>query len=115
MIFVTAELRDELAKNAAQILMVHASSQKIESQKDIRDDEIRKGISKTGFGRKPGTTKKLSTDPTILLSRLKTDYKEKTQIVEYTRKNAEGVKEVKYTPIGDRENIKEYVLKGVVT
>lgn len=83
MIFVTADVEDEIAQKAKHITLVHTSSERIVLQRKQRDTEIEEEESETAFGRVARTTAGVTTDASILISRLKTDYEKKSNIVMY--------------------------------
>ena len=84
MVFVTSDVEDEIAQKAKQITLLHTSPHRVKQQREKRDEEIEEGTSETAFGRSARSTARVSTDASILISKLKTNYEEKSRVVMYT-------------------------------
>jgi|GEM_PF-3287159 len=109
MVFVTSDIEDEIAKKAKRITLIHTSPRRVGMQREQRDGEIMEGKSETAFGRAPYTTARLGTDASILVSRLKTDYANKSRIVMYHSNDPENRDKKKMIKVKDLSNKRKYV------
>lgn len=116
MIFVNAEIDDKIAQRAKRITLLHTSPDRINSNREYRDQEIKQDNAQTAFGRSAGSTSKVTTDDSILVSRLKTDYENKSRIIAYKsndNQNRDNTQEIQVKTWIKEE--KKYVEGGVVT
>ncbi len=113
-IFITCEVEDNIAQNAAHITLLHIDSKRLELQKIWRDDDIRGWLSATSFGRKPGTTAQATTDDSITIARLKTDYEQKSRIIVYKSKDPTNRQEKEIIPFSDLSDDIKYSKQWVV-
>lgn len=114
MIFVTCDVEDQIAQNASNIILLHTSQERIGINRKQRDEIIKNGWSETTFGRHAGWVAKVTTDDTVLISRLKTDYPEKSRIVVYKSNdpsNRDATKDIEIQKLSDKRKYKE---EGVV-
>ncbi|MCX6823881.1 MAG: hypothetical protein NT085_02045 [candidate division SR1 bacterium] len=114
MVFVTCDVEDEIAQNASKITLLHTSSQRIKQQRKQRDEDIQEDISETAFGRQAGSVNKVTTDDSILISKLKTDYADKSDIVVYKSNNPDNRDEKKEICVNRLSDKKKYIEGGVV-
>ncbi|MFA6256093.1 MAG: hypothetical protein WC606_02815 [Candidatus Absconditabacterales bacterium] len=114
MVFVTSDVEDRIAKNASRITLLHTSSERLGLQRQQRDEDIQEGESETAFGRQAGSVAKVTTDASILISRLKTDYQNKSRIVVYKNNNPDNWDEKKDIPVSNLSDKRKYVEEGVI-
>lgn len=114
MVFVTCDVEDEIAANASHITLLQTAPQRVQQQRQQRDEEIAEGESETAFGRNPGTVAKATTDSSILVSKLKTDYEEKSDIVFYRSNDATDRETKSHIPVSNLSDKRKYVEEGVV-
>lgn len=110
MVFVTADIDDDIAQKAKEITLIHTSKERIWMQRKERDKDIEEGDAETAFGRVAGTTAWVTTDATILISRLKTDYEHKSKIVMYNSndpKNRDRRRDIKVSWLSEERKYKK--------
>lgn len=109
MAFVTCDVEDEIAQNASHITLLQTHPQRVKVQRQQRDEEIEEGESETAFGRKPGTVAKVTTDSSILVSKLKTDYEEKSDIIFYKSNDPTDRETKKHISVSNLSDKRKYV------
>ena len=108
MVFVSSGVKDEIAKNASHITLLHTSENRVSQQRQQRNSAIERQNSLTAFGRKAGTTDAVSTDNRVNIARLKTDYAEKSDILVYTSNDATDFSQYKMIPFSRLNENKKY-------
>lgn len=114
MVFVTCDIEEEIAQQAEQITLLHTSAERVKLQRQERDDAIRQWISETAFWRTAGSVAQVTTDDSIMVSRLKTDYAEKSRIVVYTSNTPNNRDDKVDIPVHNLSEKKKYTEAGVV-
>lgn len=114
MVFVTAEVNDEIAQNAASITMIHTSPERLWLQREGRDKDIEEDQSETAFWRNPWSVAKVTTDASTIISRLKTDYADKSRIVVYKSNDPKNWDETKDISVSSLSDKRKYVEEWVV-
>lgn len=114
MVFVTCDVEDEIAQNASKITLLHTSQQRVKQQRKQRDEDIQEDDSETAFGRQAGSVNKVTTDDSILVSKLKTDYADKSHIVVYKSNDPENRDEKKEICVKNLSERKKYIEGWVV-
>ena len=109
MSFVTCDVEDEIAQNASHITLLQTHPQRVKVQRQQRDEEIEEGESETAFGRKPGTVAKVTTDSSILVSKLKTDYEKKSDIIFYKSNDPTDRETKKHISVNNLSDKRKYV------
>ncbi len=110
MVFITCDIEEEIAQNARKITLLHTSSTRVGLQRKQRDEAIHEGESETSFGRVAGSVARVSTDDSITISRLKTDYAEKSHIIVYksnTPDNRDEKKDIQVKNLSDKKKYNE--------
>jgi hypothetical protein len=83
MVFVSCNVEDEIAQRAKRITLLHTSAERLKQQRALRNQDIVAEEAETAFGRDVGTTDYALTRDDVLISRLKTDYEDKSRIICY--------------------------------
>jgi hypothetical protein len=94
MLFTKCEPDTQIAASVAKIIHLQVAPERLLKQRALRNQQIKEGIDETGFGRVPGTTDFLTTDDDKIISQLKTDFAEKSQVFRYISPNPENFEEM---------------------
>lgn len=114
MVFVTCDVEDEIAQNASKITLLHTSQQRVIQQRKQRDEDIQEDESETAFGRQAWSVNKVTTDDAILISKLKTDYADKSRIIVYKSNNPDNWDAKKDIYVKNLSDKKKYIEQWVV-
>ena len=87
MVFTKCDPTGPIAQLAGHITGLYLPSSRIRAQKNLRNKQILNWTAETAFGRSAGTTDILSTDSEIMLSILKTEFPEKSDVLSYISNN----------------------------
>lgn len=87
MVFTKCDPTGIVAEQAWHITGLYLPSSRIHEQRLLRDSQIEEWISETAFGRSPSSTRTLPADSDVMVSLLKTDFPEKSDLIRYTSPN----------------------------